>query len=78
MIVDLPMYDWPEQRAETDSFWAAVAAGLRAAGVEAPERLARPADPAVGWRDPDLLLGQTCGMPFEMFRPRLFRMPPRI
>jgi len=64
MIADLPMYDWPEQRAETDSFWAAVAAELRAVAIEAPERLARPADPAAGWCEPDLLLGQTCGMPF--------------
>ena len=64
MIVDLPMYDWPAIRAETDAFWSSAAAELRADGIEAPGRLARLADYAGGWRDPDLLLGQTCGMPF--------------
>ena len=40
-IAALPMYDWPEIRAETDALWAALRDRLRAAGVEAPETLAR-------------------------------------
>lgn len=64
MIADLPMYDWPAIRAETDAFWAEVAQRLRAAGIAAPERLSRSPNLAAAWRDPDLLLGQTCGMPY--------------
>ena len=64
MIADLAMYDWPALRAATDAFWAEVARRLREAGIAAPAALARNPDAAAAWRDPDLLLGQTCGMPF--------------
>lgn len=37
----IPMYDWAETRAETDALWAELRDRLRAAGVEAPETLAR-------------------------------------
>ncbi|MDQ6433041.1 PhnD/SsuA/transferrin family substrate-binding protein [Mesorhizobium sp. LHD-90] len=37
----LPMYDWPEVRAEADAEWAAIRARLAAAGFDAPERLVR-------------------------------------
>ena len=37
----LPMYDWPEARAETDAVWARLRDALRAAGLAAPDRLAR-------------------------------------
>jgi ABC-type phosphate/phosphonate transport system substrate-binding protein len=40
-VVALPMYDWPEARGETDAEWARISAALRAAGVDAPIRLAR-------------------------------------
>jgi len=64
MIADLAMYDWPAIRAGTDAFWAEVARRLREAGIAAPAALARTPDVKASWRDPDLLLGQTCGMPF--------------
>ena len=35
------MYDWPETRDQTDALWATFRDRLRAAGVEAPETLAR-------------------------------------
>lgn len=41
LVAALPMYDWPELRAETDAQWAALREALRAAGIGAPERLAR-------------------------------------
>jgi ABC-type phosphate/phosphonate transport system substrate-binding protein len=37
----LPMYDWPEARAEVDAEWAAIRSRLRAAGIDAPEKLVR-------------------------------------
>jgi ABC-type phosphate/phosphonate transport system substrate-binding protein len=64
MIADLPMYDWPGVRAGNNAFWAEVARRLGEAGIEAPGVLARNPDVDAAWNDPDLLLGQTCGMPF--------------
>ncbi|KAJ2990377.1 hypothetical protein NUW58_g2984 [Xylaria curta] len=40
-IVALPMYDWPERRAEVDEQWARLRDGLRVAGVDAPDSLVR-------------------------------------
>lgn len=59
----LAMYDLPELRAHTDAWWAALARALRAEGLDAPERLdrGRPAEAVL--HDPELLLGQTCGLP---------------
>lgn len=70
-IAALPMYDWPEVRAEVDAQWAAIRDRLRAGGIDAPERLVRQgsgpddADLAALWRDPRLLLSQTCWGPME-------------
>ncbi|MDN2580354.1 PhnD/SsuA/transferrin family substrate-binding protein [Aquibium sp. ELW1220] len=41
LIAALPMYDWPEARAEVDALWAAMRDRLRAAGIEAPDALCR-------------------------------------
>ena len=40
-IAALPMYDWPEVRADTDALWSRIRDTLRAQGIDAPERLAR-------------------------------------
>ena len=40
-IAALPMYDWPEARVEVDAEWSAIRDRLRAAGIDAPERLVR-------------------------------------
>lgn len=61
------MYDWPELRAETDAQWAAIRDALRARGVDAPETLTRvTGDPSALWRDPALLLAQTCWGPMGL------------
>ncbi len=58
------MYDLPELHAAHDALWAALAARLRARGVaEVPVALTRADDLSRLWRNPDLLLGQTCGYP---------------
>jgi ABC-type phosphate/phosphonate transport system substrate-binding protein len=59
-VAALPMYDWPEARDGTDQQWTGIRDALRAAGVDAPETLARrnadlPAVPG-GIRDADGLL----------------------
>jgi hypothetical protein len=47
----------------TDAWWAGLARHLRAAGIEAPDRLTRSDAPAIQWRRPDLVVSQTCGYP---------------
>lgn len=64
MYASLPMYDWPEVRAPMDALWAAMSGRLRAVGVDAPMALQRGGDLYAGWLRPDLLISQTCGLPF--------------
>jgi ABC-type phosphate/phosphonate transport system substrate-binding protein len=63
VIAALPMYDWPEVAWATDRLWAAMRDALAAEGVPAPERLTRGRELMAGWTDPELVLGQTCGLP---------------
>ena len=65
MIAALPMYDRAEMRAATDALWAAIRDALRAQDIDAPEGLARTDDLWAIWRDPTLILAQTCGLPFR-------------
>lgn len=57
------MYDHPAQRAANDRLWAEIARRLNARGVAAPDTLDRTRSVEAIWRDPALLLGQTCGYP---------------
>ncbi|TDJ61991.1 MAG: hypothetical protein E2O37_11735 [Proteobacteria bacterium] len=64
MIASLPMYDLPELRTATDAWWSGMATALRRAGIDAvPDQLTRVDNIAAVWRDPNLLLSQTCGYP---------------
>ena len=65
MIASLAMYDWPQVHAEHDRLWSLIRAALAEEGIAAPERLTRDASLWTLWESPDLLLGQTCGMPFR-------------
>jgi ABC-type phosphate/phosphonate transport system substrate-binding protein len=58
----LPMYDWPEVRPATDKLWERLRDALRAADIDAPDRLTRDREIADVWLDPELVLGQTCGL----------------
>lgn len=65
--VALPMYDLPELRAATDAWWTALADRLRRRGIaDVPAQLDRERQPLAIWRDPGLLLAQTCGYPLRM------------
>lgn len=55
----LPMYDWPEIREHTDAFWA----GFQR-NISLNIALDRKAQYSDSWRDPNLILSQTCGYPF--------------
>lgn len=60
----LGMYDLPAIATANDALWTVIADHLRAAGITAvPDRLDRSRPLAEIWRDPGLLLGQTCGFP---------------
>ncbi|ORE90464.1 PhnD/SsuA/transferrin family substrate-binding protein [Aurantimonas sp. 22II-16-19i] len=63
-IASLAMYDMPWLVGANDALWAAIARRLRASGLEdGPARLERQRALMEVWRDPDLLLAQTCGYP---------------
>lgn len=58
------MYDLPELASAHDALWAALATRLSAHGIEGvPAALTRTEDLLSVWRDPQLLLSQTCGYP---------------
>ncbi|MGQ2906775.1 MAG: phosphate/phosphite/phosphonate ABC transporter substrate-binding protein [Aliihoeflea sp.] len=63
-IAALPMYDWPEVRAETNAQWTRIREILRLAGIDAPETLTRETGDLYDfWRRPDILFAQTCWGP---------------
>lgn len=60
----MPMYDWPELRAQTDAWWAALAVAFEAEGIEGvPRSLLHDVPVQALWGAPDLLFSQTCGYP---------------
>lgn len=60
----LPMYDWPEVSHVWDALWSFVRGELGSAGIAAERDLRRPARLHEAWRDPAMILGQTCGWPY--------------
>ncbi|MCB1406563.1 MAG: PhnD/SsuA/transferrin family substrate-binding protein [Rhodobacteraceae bacterium] len=64
----LPMYDWPEARAETLATWQALRDGARARGAHLPDTLTDPGPDGVMalWRSPALVFGQTCWGPLSL------------
>ncbi|MEL7254497.1 MAG: PhnD/SsuA/transferrin family substrate-binding protein [Pseudomonadota bacterium] len=61
MHASLPMYDFASVRGATDRFWQAI----RAALGQGPETLIRDLGVWQAWAQPDLLLSQTCGLPYR-------------
>lgn len=64
MIAALQMYAWPEVRPETEKFWQAAAHALQGSDISAPSMLTWADEISTPWRSSDLLVGQTCGLPF--------------
>jgi ABC-type phosphate/phosphonate transport system substrate-binding protein len=65
MIASLAMYDWPQVAAANDRLWALIRDALRAEGIAAPDGLTRDDSLWRVWESPDLVLAQTCGMPYR-------------
>ena len=61
MIASLGMYDMPHLQDAHDRLWA----GIRAALGFGPTTLTRGGDPWEEWQSSDLLLAQTCGLPYR-------------
>lgn len=60
----LPMYDLPEVTQATDSWWRGLAGAMTREGIaDVPHSLTRGAEFLDLWRDPGLLISQTCGYP---------------
>lgn len=66
MIASLPMYDLPHVQPANDRLWALIRDALRTIGHPAPDALTRGAETLwPQWEAPDLILSQTCGMPYR-------------
>lgn len=65
MIASFPMYDWPMTEAAHDRLWRGIRDRLRAAGIAVPDGLTRNASIWDMWESADLVLSQTCGMPYR-------------
>ena len=62
MIASLPMYDRAETRAANDRLWSLIRSRYDG---PAPQTLTRTGAPETHWRDPSLVLSQTCGLPYR-------------
>lgn len=67
MIANLMMYQRPELVDAHDHFWMLIREHLTAAGIDSPESLSQDAEEFFVWKHPELLLSQTCGMPYRMW-----------
>ncbi|WP_282127310.1 phosphate/phosphite/phosphonate ABC transporter substrate-binding protein [Roseobacter litoralis] len=61
MIASLPMYETPHTRAAHDIYWQAI----RDTYGRGPKHLSRDLDPHDCWERHDLILSQTCGLPYR-------------
>ncbi|EAR08133.1 hypothetical protein MED297_00555 [Reinekea sp. MED297] len=59
------MYDWPELTPATTTFGNHLRDALSAAGFTPANMLSTPTDLMAHWQHPDLLLSQTCGLPYS-------------
>jgi ABC-type phosphate/phosphonate transport system substrate-binding protein len=67
VIANLMMYARPETETATMRFWALIREGLAARDIKAPADLAQDAGEFEVWTAPDLVLSQTCGMPYRLW-----------
>ena len=67
MIASLMMYQRPELVEAHERFWIEIRKKLRDAGMDSTESLAQDAEEFFVWKHPDLVLSQTCGMPYRIW-----------
>ncbi len=67
MIASLMMYARPELDAALGRYWGLIRVELAKRGLDAPLELSNDMDEFEVWNSPDLVLSQTCGMPYRMW-----------
>ena len=65
MIANLMMYQRPQLVEAHSQLWTLIREQLAAAGMDSPESLSQDAEEFFVWKHPDLVLSQTCGMPYR-------------
>jgi len=65
MIASLMMYARPELEDAHNRYWQLIRRFLAEAGIESPQALSQDSEEFTVWNDPDLVLSQTCGMPYR-------------
>ncbi len=65
MIANLNMYARPQLAEAHARFWQLIRENLVASGLDAPKTLSQDAEEFDTWTHPDLVLSQTCGMPYR-------------
>ena len=63
-VAFLPMYAVRGTHDHTDTLWSCCRDSIRRNGIEAPDQVAHFESRLEGWLHPDLILGQTCGLPY--------------
>ena len=67
MIASLMMYARPELAGAHARYWALIRAALGDLGIDSPMGLSNEAEEFLVWKDPALVLSQTCGMPYRLW-----------
>ncbi len=67
MIASLMMYRRPELEAAHDRYWTLIRSNLATHGIDSPPALSQDEDEFVVWQHPELLVSQTCGMPYRLW-----------
>ncbi len=65
MIASLMMYHRPQLAAAHDAYWDLIRRHLAEAGIDSPPALSQQEDEMSLWTDPQLVLSQTCGLPYR-------------
>ncbi|EEB83706.1 phosphate/phosphite/phosphonate ABC transporter substrate-binding protein [Roseobacter sp. GAI101] len=67
MIASLMMYQRPQLVQAHERYWTLIRKHLCDAGMDSPEALSQDAAEFDVWNHPELVLSQTCGMPYRMW-----------
>lgn len=65
MIASLMMYRRPQLDEAHEHYWQLIRQNLHLAGIDSPEQLSQDAEEFSVWKHPELVLSQTCGMPYR-------------
>ncbi|ASJ73363.1 phosphate/phosphite/phosphonate ABC transporter substrate-binding protein [Granulosicoccus antarcticus] len=65
MIASLAMYQRPQLVEAHSRLWGLIRKNLHDAGLDAPAQLSQDTDENIVWEHPELVLSQTCGMPYR-------------